>query len=95
MKIFIKKLDKLAKGLGFGTVKSYDKLYKTVINTYGRSDASMWFFTIALNSENQIVGIEVNSTYFKPTVQTIKINKIATFDSPLDIDKAIELISHK
>ena len=88
-----KDLNTLAKKLGFGSVLSYWKLYKTTINTFGRKDASMWFFTISVNDNNEIVGIEINSTYFKHTNQTTKINKIATFDTPISFEKAIKLIS--
>jgi len=83
----------LAKKLGFGAVTSYAKLWKTSINTFGHKTASMWFFTISINVDDQIVGIEVNSTYFKHTPQTIKINQLATFDAPISFETAIKLIS--
>jgi hypothetical protein len=93
MKQTIKNLNTIANMLGFGKgLLSYDKMYKTVINTFGRKDASMWFFTIALNTDNNCVGIEVNSTYFKPTAQTIAIKNAATFDTPQPLDKIIELL---
>lgn len=92
MKQLINNLNKLANSIGMGKgLKNYDKLYKTTINTFGRKDASMWFLTIGLNSDNLITGIEVNSTYFKPTPQTKAINKIASFDTPITFDKALEL----
>ena len=93
MKNIEKQLDLLAKKLGFGCVTSYAKLWKTTINTYANKNASMWFFTISLNDAYQVCGIEINTTYFKPTPQTTKINKIATFDTPLSIEDTIKLIN--
>lgn len=92
MKQLIKDLNNLANKLGFGSVKSYDKLYKTTINTFGRKDASMWFFTINLNEANKIVGISVHSTYFKHTKQTNAINSTATFDTPIDFETALKIV---
>lgn len=87
----IKKLNKIASLVGFGPgLKSYDKLYGTSINTFGRKDASMWFFTISLNDNQECVGIETHSTYFKPTKQTELINKLANFDSPKSLNFIIE-----
>jgi hypothetical protein len=93
MKELIANLNKLAASIGFGKgLKSYDKLYKTNINTFGRRDASMWFFTISLTTDNLICGIEVNSTYFKQTKQTEAINKLANFDNPITFEQAFKLI---
>ena len=91
MKELIKNLNKLANSLGFGSVKSYDVLYGTSINTYGRRDASMWFFTIALNKDDLIVGIEVHTTYFGITPQVENINKVATFENPITFEEAFKL----
>ncbi len=92
MKQLIKNLNLLANSIGMGKgLKSYDKLYKTTINTFGRKDASMWFLTIILNSDDLICGIEINSTYFEPTKQTKAINKVASFDSPITFKQALEL----
>jgi hypothetical protein len=88
-----KELNTLAQKLGFGKVSSYAKLWGTTINTYSSRSASMWFFTINLNVDNQVVGISIHTTYFKHTPQTNKINKVATFDTPISVAKAIELIS--
>ena len=62
-KDLIKKLNKLSKQLGFKGVKSYNKMYGTAINTFGSPSSSMWSFTINLNKENLITGVEINSTY--------------------------------
>ena len=94
MKQIIAQLNLLASLTGFGKgLKSYDKLYKTSINTFGRSDASMWFFTIAVNDNYECVGIEVNSTYFKDTKQTSLIKKLASFDAPKTLDFIIQKLS--
>lgn len=93
MDIFYKNLNKLAKKLGFGAVESYDKLYKTVANTYGKRNASMWFFTIGLNSDGHIVGVEVNSTYFNHTPKTELLNRVATFENPITVEHALNLLS--
>lgn len=95
MKQLIKNLNLLAKQLGFGSVVSYDKLYKTAINTFGRKNASMWFFSISLNDAEQIVGIEVHTTYFAHTPQTIAINKAATFDTPITFEQAFKIIKNE
>ena len=92
MKQLIEDLNTLAKNIGFGSVTSYDKLYKTAINTYGHKQASMWFFTICLNDANQIVGVEINTTYFKHTPQTTTLNKIANFDTPISFETAFKLL---
>lgn len=88
-----KNLNTLAQKLGFGKVSSYAKLWKTSINTFSSRSASMWFFTIQLNDKDQVVGISIHTTYFKHTPQTTKINEVATFDTPISIEDAINLIS--
>lgn len=88
----IKELSKLAKKLGYGTLTSYYTLWGTVKNTFGMRDASMWFLTIQLNDDNKVVGIEINTTYFKATEQVKKINKVANFDNPISVAEAIELL---
>lgn len=88
-----KDLNTLAQKLGFGKVSSYAKLYKTTMNTFANKSASMWFFTINVNSAEQLVGISIHSTYFKHTKQTEAINKVASFDHPITFEKAIELIN--
>ena len=96
MKTLIKNLNTLSKHLGFkGNVKSYGSMYGTAINTYGSPDASMWFFTINLNKEDLIIGIEVNSTYFKPNENVDNINKVASFDNPITFEQATNLIKLK
>lgn len=94
MKQLIKNLNTLANSIGFGKVLSYDKIYKTSINTFGRKDASMWFFTISISDKNLICGIEVNRTYFSPTKQTLAINKIASFENQITFEKAFEIINN-
>jgi len=91
MKELIKNLDRLANSLGFGKVKSYAVLYGTTINTYGRKDASMWFFTISLNDDHLICGIEVHTTYFSKTPQVNNINAVASFDNPITFEEAFKL----
>lgn len=87
----IKNLNVVAGLVGFGKgLKSYDKLYKTSINTFGRRDASMWFFTINVNDKYECVGIEVNSTYFTHTKQTTFIKEVADFDTPKSLEWIIE-----
>lgn len=94
MKQLILDLNTLAKQLGFGKgLLSYDKMYKTSINTFGHKQASMWFFTIGLNVDNKIVGIEIHTTYFKHTPQTNAINKVASFDNPISFETAFKLIA--
>ena len=85
-------LNKLAKKLKFGAVTSYAKLWNTSINTFGHHTASMWFFTIQLNDNNQIVGIDIHRTYFNHTPQTTIINKNATFDTPISFEEAFNLL---
>ena len=93
MKQLILDLDKLAKQLGFGKgVVSYDKLYKTKINTFGHKQASMWYFTIGLNVNDLIVDVQINTTYFKHTPQTIIINNNTSFDKPISFETAFKLI---
>ena len=81
--------DKIAKKLGFGSVTSYDKLYNTSINTFANKNASMWFFTISLNTFNECVGIEINTTYFKHNDQTKKINEVCDFDKPMSLNNVL------
>jgi hypothetical protein len=88
----IKELSKLANKLGYGKLTSYQTLWNSVINTFGKRDASMWFLTIQLNDDDKVVGIEINTTYFKATEQIKKINKVANFDNPISVAEAIELI---
>lgn len=94
MKTIIKELNTIATLVGFGKgLKSYDKIHKTSINTFGKSNASMWFFTINLNTNNECVGIEINSTYFKHTKQTKLINTLANFDNPKPLKFIIEQLT--
>ena len=88
----IKELNPLANKLGYGKLISYKTLWNTVINTFGKRDSSMWFITISLNDNDKIVGIEINTTYFKTTDQVKKINQIASFNNPISVAEAIELI---
>ena len=92
MKELIKNLNKLANKLGFGKVWSYDKIWGTTINTFGRPDASMWFFTISLNDDSKIVGIEVHSTYFGITPQVKAIREACDFDNPITFEQAFKII---
>lgn len=94
MKELIKNLNTLAKQLGFGPVTSYDKLYGTAINTFGKKSASMWFFKIWLSDQNLICGIEIHSSYFKHTPQTEAINAVASFDNQLTFEQAFNLIKN-
>lgn len=93
MKDLIKNLNKLTKQLGFKGVKSYNKMYGTAINTFGSPSSSMWFFTINLNKENLITGVEINSTYFKPNEAVININRVASFENPITFEQATKLIN--
>lgn len=93
MKEEVKQLNTLSKMLGFGkNVISYDKMYKTAINTFGEKTASMWFFTISLNDKNLCCGIEVNSTYFTHTKQTNFINSLVSFDNPMKLIDIINIL---
>ncbi len=86
-----KKLNTIASLTGFGKgLKSYDKLYKTSINTFSHPTASMWFFTINLNVANECVGIDIHRTYFQHNKQTSLIKSLADFDNPKSLDYIIE-----
>jgi hypothetical protein len=93
MKQLCNNLNKIAKKLGFGSVTSYDKLYNTSINTFANKNASMWFFTISLNTFNECVGIEINTTYFKHNEQTKKINEVCDFDRPMSLNNVLSLLN--
>ena len=90
MKLLTEQLNKVASHLGYGKVYSYDKLYKTAINTFAGKGSSMWHFTISLNDKNECVGIEVNSTYFEQTEQVKVINSACSFDKPLTLSQILD-----
>lgn len=92
MKLLIKQLNAVASHLGYGKVYSYDKLYKTAINTFAGKGSSVWFFTISLNDKNECIGIEVNSTYFEQTEQVKAINSACSFDNPSTLTQILSLI---
>lgn len=88
-----KNLNTLANMLGFGKgLKSYAKLYGTSINTFAKKDASMWFFTINLNVNNDVTGVSINTTYFNPTEQTTKIIASCSYNNPMPIVDVIALL---
>lgn len=89
-----KKLDNLAKKLGFGSVTSYAKMYGTTLNTFGKKSASMWFFTISKTIEDKICGIEVNTTYFSHTKQTTAINNNCSFKNPITFEEALLIVDN-
>jgi hypothetical protein len=92
-KQFEKDLNKLANKLGMGKVVPYSVLWGTKINTYGRRDASMWFFTIELSDSGKICGIEINSTYFKPSPQVLAVNKVCDFENQKSIQECMKLLN--
>ena len=76
--------------LGFKGAKSYSILYEGgTINTFGDVNNSGYYFTIHLNKENEIIGIETNTTYFKPTKQILKINSLVSFENPMSLNDAL------
>ena len=71
-KAYIKKAKELAKIVGFNSIESYYKLHKTVLTTFGNKNASMWFISFPIDDNYNIVGFEINSTYFRPEESKIK-----------------------
>jgi len=93
-KKFIKDLNTLAKAMGFGSVTGYDKLWGTVVNTFGKRTASMWFFTVELSDQDKVCGVEINRTYFKDTPQTTALNQHCSFDNQKTIQECLEIIKN-
>jgi hypothetical protein len=79
-------LHKLANKLGFGTVKSFSKMYNGgTLNAYGKNDCSFTMFTIGLNKDFNVIGVEVTTKYLQPTKQTIFLNSLCNFENPRSV----------
>jgi hypothetical protein len=81
------KLNKIAKRLGYKPVISYYDLYRNseaAYNTFTFPQCSVWVFTIIVNENNKICGIEVNTTYFAPTQQAIELSKFTLIPKTFD-----------
>tara|TARA_R110000868_G_scaffold411024_1_gene701386 strand:+ start:5277 stop:5585 length:309 start_codon:yes stop_codon:yes gene_type:complete len=66
---------KLAKALGYGSLKSFDDLYKGgTVNVFGNPMDSVSKLKIYTNSEDKVSRVEVNVKYFTITTQVDRLN---------------------
>lgn len=88
-------LFKISTRLGFKGTKSYSTIYKGgTINVFGKESNSVSFFTIHLDkTENSVVRIETNTTYFKPTEQINKINSLVSFENPMLLNDVLNTLN--
>ena len=93
----VKLFHTIARHLGYGRgLRSNAHLYTGgTINTFSYSGNSMWTFTININAEDEFVGVEVNTKYFDVTNEVRKMNSMASFSSPISLEKAAEILSNK
>jgi hypothetical protein len=61
---YSEKANEFFKLLGIKGLKPYSELYGTSDKTFGMKGSSVWFITLKVNEDEDIVGYELNRTYY-------------------------------